>query len=181
MPPQSDPRLDTGTPPPGSGNLILIGMPGAGKSTVGVVLAKRLGKGFIDTDLLIQLRSGRLLQDIIDSEGLDSFRALEEQTLRDFAVCNAVIATGGSVVYSDAAMQHLAALGTVVFLDVPLPVLESRLHDMATRGLVIGPGATLADLYRERLPLYRKYAELSLVISDDNLEQVVERICQLTG
>jgi shikimate kinase len=159
-------------------NLILIGMPGAGKSTVGVVLAKRLGMGFVDTDLLIQMRCGRLLQEVIDSDGLGAFRSLEEQTLREFDVCNAVVATGGSVVYSDEAMRHLANIGTLVFLDVPLHELELRLQNMSTRGLVIDPGATLADLYRERLPLYRTYADLTIDVAGKNLEQVVEAICR---
>jgi shikimate kinase len=159
-------------------NLILIGMPGAGKSTVGVVLAKRLGMGYVDTDLLIQMRSGRLLQEIIDSDGLEGFRALEEQTLKEFDVCNAVVATGGSVVYSDAAMRHLGSIGSRVFLDVPLEELAIRLKDMKTRGLVIDPGATLADLYHERIPLYRKHADLTVDVAGQSLEQVVELICR---
>jgi len=122
-------------PQGGNGNLILIGMPGAGKSTIGVVLAKRLGMGFVDTDLLIQMRCGRLLQEVIDNDGLETFRALEEQTLKDFDVCNAVIATGGSAVYSAEAMAHLSSIGTLIFIDVPLAELQVRLRDMATRGL----------------------------------------------
>ena len=159
-------------------NLVLIGMPGAGKSTVGVVLAKRLGLGFVDTDLLIQLRAGKQLQEIIDKEGLQKFRRLEEQALLEFDVCNTVIATGGSAVYSDAAMRHLGQIGTIIFLDLPLAELEQRLQDMATRGLVIDPNATLADLYDERLPLYRGWADITIETRDINLEQVVETICQ---
>ncbi|RMF48560.1 MAG: shikimate kinase [Deltaproteobacteria bacterium] len=159
------------------GNIILIGMPGAGKSTVGVVLAKRLGLGFVDTDLLIQMRTGRRLQQIIDEDGLAAFRALEEQTVMEFDVCDAVIATGGSVIYSDKAMRHLAAIGTLVYLDVPLTELEKRLHDMESRGLVIDPGSTLADLYAERTPLYRRWADLRVDESDRNLEEVVDQIC----
>ena len=168
-------------PQGGNGNLILIGMPGAGKSTIGVVLAKRLGMGFVDTDLLIQMRCGRLLQEVIDNDGLETFRALEEQTLKDFDVCNAVIATGGSAVYSAEAMDHLSSIGTLIFIDVPLAELQLRLRDMATRGLVIDPGFTLADLYQQRLPLYRKYAQLTIDVGDRNLEQVVEAICQEYG
>lgn len=159
-------------------NLVLIGMPGAGKSTLGVVLAKRLGLGFVDTDLLIQMRSGRLLQEVIDKDGLAAFRSLEEQTLSEFDVCNAVIATGGSAVYSEAAMQHLADIGTIIFLDVPLAELEVRLLDMQTRGLVIDPGATLADLYAERRPLYRRWADLTIATHGLGFEAVVEAICQ---
>lgn len=159
-------------------NIILIGMPGAGKSTVGVVLAKRMGLGFVDTDLLIQLRTGRRLQQIIDEDGLAAFRALEESTIVEFDVCDAVIATGGSVIYSDKAMTHLAALGTIVYLDVPLPELEKRLHDMESRGLVIDPGSTLADLYAERTPLYRRWAKIRINATGKNLEEVVDTICQ---
>jgi shikimate kinase len=159
-------------------NLILIGMPGAGKSTVGVVLAKRMGLGFVDTDLLIQMRSGKLLQDLIDGAGLEAFRTIEEQTLCEFDVCNAVVATGGSAIYSDAAMEHLVAIGTIIFLDVSLTDLEQRLSDMSTRGLVIDPEATLADLYAERQPLYQRWAGITIDTRDKNLEQVVEEICQ---
>jgi shikimate kinase len=161
-------------------NLVLIGMPGAGKSTVGVVLAKRLGLGFIDTDLLIQMRSSRLLQEVIDNDGLAAFRDLEERTLCEFDICNAVIATGGSAVYSEASMRHLAGIGTIVFLDVPLVELELRLKNMATRGVVIDPGSTLADLYAERLPRYRQWAQLTIDASAKNLEEVAEDICQKT-
>lgn len=159
-------------------NLILIGMPGAGKSTVGVVLAKRLGLGFVDTDLLIQLKAGRQLQDVIDKDGLQAFRNLEEQTLLEFDVCNTVIATGGSAIYSENAMRHLHQIGTVIFLDLPLAELEQRLQDMSTRGLVIDPGATLADLYNERRPLYQRWAEVTIESEGISLEQVVEAICQ---
>lgn len=159
-------------------NLILIGMPGAGKSTVGVVLAKRAGLGFVDTDLLIQMRAGKLLQDVIDGEGLEAFRTIEEQTLREFDVCNAVVATGGSAIYSDAAMEHLTSIGRIIFLDVSLEDLEQRLSNMATRGLVIDPEATLADLYAERQPLYLRWAEIIVDARHKNLEQVVEEICQ---
>lgn len=159
-------------------NLVLIGMPGAGKSTIGVVLAKRLGLGFVDTDLLIQMRCGMLLQEVIDTQGLAAFRALEEHTICEFDVCNAVIATGGSAVYSSAAMSHLAAIGTTVFIDVSLAELELRLQNMATRGLVIEPGATLGDLYRERRPLYRRWGQIIVDASAKSLEDVVEEICR---
>ncbi|TYO99011.1 shikimate kinase [Geothermobacter ehrlichii] len=157
-------------------NIILIGMPGAGKSTVGVVLAKRLGLGFVDTDLLLQQRAGKKLQQIIDQDGTAAFRRLEERTLCEFDGCNTVVATGGSAIYSEAAMRHLAAIGTIVFLDVPLGELAQRLHDMQSRGLVIGPGAGLADLYTERLPLYRRWAEITIDGQGKNLEEVVDEV-----
>jgi len=118
---------------------------------------------------------------VIDNDGLETFRALEEQTLKDFDVCNAVIATGGSAVYSAEAMAHLSSIGTLIFIDVPLAELQLRLRDMATRGLVIDPGFTLADLYQQRLPLYRKYAQLTIDVGGRNLEQVVEAVCQEYG
>ncbi|ORJ54290.1 shikimate kinase [Geothermobacter hydrogeniphilus] len=158
-------------------NLILTGMPGAGKSTVGVILAKRLGFSFVDTDLLIQMRTGRLLQETIDCKGLTAFRHLEERVLLEFNACNAVVATGGSAIYSEAAMCHLAAIGTIIFLDVPLDELEQRLHDMESRGLVIDPGSSLAELYAERLPRYRRWAKITIDEGGKNLEEVVEEIC----
>ncbi len=157
-------------------NVVLIGMPGAGKSTVGVVLAKRLGRGFVDTDLLLQQRAGKSLQRIIDEDGQQAFRRLEEQILCAFAGRDCVVATGGSAIYSEMAMRHLAANGIIVFLDVPLAELQQRLHDMQNRGLVIGPGAGLADLYSERLPLYRCWADITIDGRGKNLEEVVDAI-----
>jgi len=162
-------------------NLILTGMPGAGKSTVGVILAKRLGFSFVDTDLLIQMRTGKLLQETIDCEGTAAFRQLEEQVLLEFNACNAVVATGGSAIYSEKAMRHLAAIGTIIFLDVPLNELKQRLHDMESRGLVIDPGTGLAELYAERLPRYRRWAEVTIDEGGKNLEEVVEEICIRVG
>jgi shikimate kinase len=161
-----------------AGNVILIGMPGAGKSTVGVVLAKRLGFAFVDVDLEIQSRSGRRLQQIIDSDGLAAFRALEEATLLDLAasITRSVIATGGSAVYSDAGMEALQRSGTMVFLDTPLALLESRISDMDHRGLVIDPGESFADLYARRLPLYRRWAEVTANGAGKNVEALAAEI-----
>lgn len=157
-------------------NVVLIGMPGAGKSTIGVVLAKRLGKNFIDTDLLIQAGQGRRLQEIIEREGLDGFRRIEEETLRGLEVSETVVATGGSAVYSEAGMAALAEQGVVVFLDVALTELGRRIQDMDSRGLVIDPGETLADLYRRRLPLYRRYADVVIAAAERGVEETAALI-----
>lgn len=153
-------------------NIILIGMPGAGKSTVGVILAKRLGFDFIDTDLLIQSRTGLRLQQIIDAQGLPRFRETEEQTLMTIDTQNSVIATGGSVIYCPRGMESLGLNGLFVYLKVPLADLEKRLEDMGQRGLVMHKGQTLAHLYQQRVPLYEKYAQLTQDCTDLNAEQV---------
>jgi shikimate kinase len=159
-------------------NVILIGMPGAGKSTVGVVLAKRLGFDFIDTDLLIQRRSAKHLQEIIADEGLESFKKQEEQVLLSLCAHESVISTGGSAVYSEKGMATLKNLGVIVFLDVPLADLQQRIHDMDSRGLVIDPGETLADLYGQRRPLYRQYADLHIDTEGLNVEETAARIAE---
>jgi shikimate kinase len=143
-------------------NIVLIGMPGVGKSTVGVLLAKRMGYDFLDTDILIQALEGRSLQEIIRAEGTRRFRALEEEYICDVQCTAHVIATGGSVVYSDRAMAHLARSGTVVFLDISLERLLHRLDDVDARGVVRAPGQTIADLYEERYPLYRRHHDIAV-------------------
>ena len=147
---------------PHTHNVVLIGMPGAGKSTLGVLLAKWTSRHFIDTDVVIQARERRTLQTIIDTEGLAAFRHVEERAILDLRCDNSVIATGGSVVYSDAAMQHLRALGIVVYLQLDLPHLQERLHNLPSRGVVMTPGQTLAQLFAERTPLYARYADTCL-------------------
>jgi len=142
------------------GNVVLIGMAYAGKSETGPRLARLLLMEYLDTDLLIQAREGRTLQQLIDERGVGAFRELEEMHVLSLRVRGHVIATGGSVVYSDRAMSRLKRDGTVLFLDVPLHELESRATGPGTRGLVIGPGMSFADLYREREPLYRRWADL---------------------
>ena len=146
-------------------NVILIGMPGAGKSTVGVILAKRLGYDFIDSDLLIQSRTGKSLQTIINDDGLDAFRRIEEDVLLGLDTARTVIATGGSAVYSAAAMDHLRKSGPVIFINTPLQTLQERIADMSSRGMVISPGESFAGLFVERNPLYHKYADD--IIPDD--------------
>jgi shikimate kinase len=140
-------------------NIILIGMPGAGKSTIGVLLAKRLGFGFLDTDLEIQSGEGRRLHQIIEDLGRSEFCRLEEKYVQRLSCRRTVVATGGSVVYSPLAMQHLTDMGTIVYLDVPLPDLVSRLGNIDARGVVRSCGQTLEELYQERTKLYLQYAD----------------------
>ena len=143
-------------------NLTLIGMPGSGKSTVGVLLAKALGFQFLDVDLLIQRREGALLQEILDRRGIQAFLDAEEAAIRSLNCADTVIAPGGSAVCRPGAMAHLAALGRVVYLRVPLAELERRVGNITTRGIAMAPGQTLADVFARREPLYRKYAGLTV-------------------
>ena len=162
-------------------NIVLIGMPAAGKSTIGVLLAKRLGLDFVDTDVLIQVRTGMRLQTIIDEQGSDAFRVIEEQTILDLKVDNTVIATGGSAIYSEPAMLALGKSGHRVYLDVPLARLSQRLKDMDSRGLVIAPGETLASLYLGRLPLYRHYADVTIDCAKAGMERILQEIIEKTS
>jgi shikimate kinase len=155
---------------------VLIGMPGAGKSTVGVLLAKKAARGFVDTDLLIQTSQGRTLQDIVDTDGYTVLRKIEEDVLLGLSVRNKVIATGGSAVYSDLAMAHLKADGVVVFLDVELATLERRVRDFSMRGLARRPDQSFAELFDERFALYTRYADITIKCDDLTHEQVCERI-----
>lgn len=156
-------------------NIVLVGMPGCGKSTVGVVLAKTLGIGFVDTDLCIQQREKRLLQDIIDKDGLEAFLDKEMETILAQTFENCVIATGGSAVLRDRTMQKLKENGTVVFIDVDAAALSVRLRNIKTRGIAAAPGESIADIAAERLPFYHRYADIT-VQSSGSVEQVVEKI-----
>ena len=141
-------------------NVVLIGMPGSGKSTVGVLLAKALGYDFLDVDLVIQKREHALLQDILDRRGLDAFLQAEEDAVCSVSCENTVIAPGGSAVCREKAALHLKSLGPVVYLKVPLAELSGRIQNLSTRGIAMEPGQTLADVMAYRAPLYDKYADL---------------------
>lgn len=156
-------------------NIILIGMPGAGKSTMGVILAKILGRTFIDTDLLIQEQAKRRLQEIIDTDGPDAFLELEEKTILSRHFTDAVIATGGSVVYSKKAMEHLKKDGVVVYVKVSFSTMKKRLRNITTRGIVLVGGQTLSDMYRQRIPLYEQYADITVDCSG-NFEQCIRTV-----
>ncbi len=157
-------------------NVVLIGMPAVGKSTVGVLLAKATGRNFIDTDVWIQSRTQRSLQDILDAEGMLSFCRTEERTIRELGVRGHVIATGGSVPYSTPAMAHLRDGGVIVHLDLPLAEIERRLTNLATRGVVLPRGFTLADLYAERHPLYRTWADVTIDCAGKSQDRIVTEL-----
>lgn len=159
-------------------NIILIGMPGAGKSTIGVLLAKTLGKEFIDTDLLIQAQEGKLLQEIIDESGIEGFLKIEAAVISGLQINNTVIATGGSAIYSDQAVNHLKQNGIAVYLKLTYEEIEQRIKNMASRGVVIGQGQSLLDLYRERVPKYESHADLVLECSGKSIEEVVRTIAE---
>lgn len=159
-------------------SIILIGMPGSGKSTVGVILAKSLGIDFVDTDLLIQRRENRLLQNIIDKDGIDFFLDIERDTVLDVNEKNAVIATGGSVILREDAMNHLKKFGKVIFLDVSVNELERRLSNIKTRGVAAEKGESVKDIYDKRFSLYKKFADITVNADSLSCEQTVNIICE---
>lgn len=162
-------------------NIVLIGMPGVGKSTVGVILAKILGYQFVDADLLIQQRENRLLKDIIAQDGIDGFIQIENDVNKSIRTENTIIATGGSVVYGKEAMEHLSELGKVVYLKLDLNNLKKRLGDIKNRGVVLRAGQTLEDLYAERTPLYEKYADITVDEAGLTVEMTVEQLVEKLG
>ena len=157
-------------------NIVLIGMPGVGKSTLGVVLAKELGYEFIDADLLIQKREKRLLKEIIAEEGIDGFLKIENDVNAGIQTDKAVISTGGSVIYGAEAMEHLKSIGTVVYLKLDYETLDSRLGSLKGRGVVLKDGQNLKSLYEERVPLYEKYADVIVDEHGLNLEETLESV-----
>lgn len=157
-------------------NIVLIGMPGVGKSTAGVVLAKILGYKFVDMDIVIQEREGRLLKDIIEEEGVEGFVAIENEVNASVVADKSIIATGGSVVYGREAMEHLKEIGTVVYLKVGYEAIEERVQNVKGRGVVLREGQTLKDIYDERTKLYEKYADVIVDETGKNVEDTIEAI-----
>ncbi|MCI5613883.1 MAG: shikimate kinase [Agathobacter sp.] len=159
-------------------NIVLIGMPGVGKSTVGVILAKVLGYQFLDADLVIQEQEGKLLHEIIEEKGTDGFIRVENRVNASLDTDKTIIATGGSVVYGKEAMEHLKEIGQVVYLEVSFEELEKRLADIKGRGVVLRVGQTLKDLYLERTPLYEKYADVTVNEEGLGVEETVDVLVQ---
>ena len=157
-------------------NIILIGLPGAGKSTLGVILAKALGMHFIDTDIVIQDQTGRLLQEIINTDGVKRFLEIEEECVLSLTCSHAVISTGGSVVYSTRAMKHLRTDGIIIYLEISFEEMVRRLKNITTRGIVLEQGQSLRDMYDQRIPLYERYADIRIDCSDRAFESVVENV-----
>ena len=159
-------------------NIVLIGMPGSGKSTLGVLLAKALGYSFVDTDLIISRKAEKTLQNILDTDGLDSFLELEQQVGSELECDKTVIATGGSMVLSQNAMENLKKNGKVVFIDVDLDEIKRRVTNIKTRGIAFGKGETLDDVYRVRYPLYKKYADITVSLELSSIETTVDAIVE---
>ena len=157
-------------------NIVLIGMPGAGKSTVGVLLAKTVGYSFTDCDLMIQEQTGELLYRIIEKEGIDAFLAIEDRVIAGLEVSRSVIATGGSAVFGTRAMEHLKSTGTVVYLKLPPEEIERRIRNITTRGIAMNPGETIRDVFAVRAPLYDRWADVTVDCVGCTPEQVIEKI-----
>ena len=164
------------------GNVTLIGMPGSGKSTVGVLLAKALGYGFLDTDLVIQQQEGALLQEILDEKGVPYFLDAEERAVCSVQCDHHVIAPGGSVVCREGAINHLKAMGPVIYLRVPLEELKRRIHNLDSRGIALEPGQTLDDILTIRAPLYETYADYIVdALPGQELAQSVAQVLELVS
>ena len=157
-------------------NIVLIGMPGVGKSTVGVILAKILGYKFVDADIVIQQEEGKLLREIIAERGVEGFIAVENRVNASLECDKTVIATGGSVVYGKEAMEHLKSIGKVIYLKVDYETIDKRLGNLKGRGVVLKKGQNLYDLYMERTPLYEQYADITVDETNCNVEETIEKI-----
>lgn len=162
-------------------NITLIGMPASGKSSVGVVLARRLGKRFIDTDMVIQERYGKLLKELIEEYGDEGFREIEDEVNASIDVKNCVISPGGSVIYGERAMEHLKENSIIVYLELSYTAIKSRLGDLRDRGITLKEGQTLKDLYLERVPLYEKYADITINEMKKTLTKTIDEICIRLG
>lgn len=160
-------------------NVVLIGMPGAGKSTIGVLLAKRLALDFVDTDLLIQVKYGDALQQIVNGEGYLKLRKIEEEVICSTSYGSHVIATGGSAVYSEKAMAHLRRDATIIFLNVSFPEIQKRVNDFDSRGIAMRPDQTFEDLFAERFPLYQKNADIIIDCQQKNQDMITQEICDI--
>lgn len=162
-------------------NITLIGMPASGKSSVGVVLAKRLGKRFVDTDIVIQEKYGKLLKELIEEHGDDGFREIEDEVNASLDVTDSIISPGGSVVYGEKAMEHLKEISVVIYLELSYTAIKSRLGDLRERGITLKEGQTLKDLYLERIPLYEKYADIKVNEMKKTLAKTIDEICEILG
>ena len=159
-------------------NIVLIGMPGAGKSTVGVVLAKVAGHKFVDSDLVIQETTGKLLHELITEHGMEGFLEIENKINAELDITKAIIATGGSVIYGEEAMEHLKEIGLVVYLKLSLESIADRLGDLKQRGVALKEGWGLKELYEERVPLYEKYADLVIDCEQKSIREITEEIAR---
>ena len=157
-------------------NIVLVGMPGAGKSTVGVVLAKKCGYRFLDSDLVIQECKGKLLHELISEHGVDGFLTIEEEVNASIETSRSVIATGGSAIYGRKAMEHFKEIGIIVYLQLPYEEIAGRLGNLEQRGVTLREGQSLWDLYQERIPYYEKYADLTIACQGKELRNVVDEI-----
>ena len=162
-------------------NITLIGMPASGKSSVGVVLAKRLGKKFVDTDIVIQEKYGKLLKELIEEHGDEGFREIEDEVNAGLDLDNSIISPGGSVVYGEKAMQHLKEISVIIYLELSYTAIKSRLGDLRERGITLKEGQSLKDLYLERVPLYEKYADITVNEMKKSLTKTIDEICERLG
>ena len=162
-------------------NITLIGMPASGKSSVGVVLAKRLGKKFVDTDIVIQEKYGKFLKELIEEHGDEGFREIEDEVNAGLDLDNSIISPGGSVVYGEKAMQHLKEISVIIYLELSYTAIKSRLGDLRERGITLKEGQSLKDLYLERVPLYEKYADITVNEMKKTLAKTIDEICERLG